>query len=187
MGRPLENELFLQKLQQIYNGTRAWGTVRVQIKRLFEERQKHKTTQKKARQQDRIEDCKDSTKEFSLIVKAATPKRKISTEVTASNASSFEQKMNQIMTASIFRLVLERQEREKKDKKKKGGKKEESKAAGGKAGKREAPGKIKKNRRERRKDLTKQKRKLNLQKMKAERLALKEKTAPAAAGSTKAE
>ena len=59
------------------------------------------------------------------------------------------------MTQAIFRQVLERQERERKDKKKKGGKKEESKAAGAGKGKREAPGKIKKNRKERRKELAK--------------------------------
>ena len=81
MGKPIENEPFLQKLQQIYNGTRAWGTVRVQVKRLFVEQQKYKNSKAKERQQDRVEDCKDSSKEFSLIVKAATPKRKISTEV----------------------------------------------------------------------------------------------------------
>ena len=50
MGKPIDNELFLTKLQQIYQGTRAWGTVRVQVKRLFEERRQHKKTQKKARQ-----------------------------------------------------------------------------------------------------------------------------------------
>ena len=85
------------------------------------------------------------------------------------------------MTSSIFKNVLERQEREKKDKKKKGGKKEESKNVGGKSGKRDAPTKIKKNRKERRRDMAKQQKKLNLQKIKADRLAQKEdKTAPAA-------
>jgi len=42
MGKPIENELFLTKLQQIYSGTRAWGTVRVQVKRMFEEHRKWK-------------------------------------------------------------------------------------------------------------------------------------------------
>ena len=104
----MENDPFLQKLTQIYSGTRAWGTVRVQVKRLFEERRKHKTSLKKERQADRVEDCKDATKEFSLIVKAATPKRKISTSVTAKQAFSFEEKINQVMTQAIFRQVLER-------------------------------------------------------------------------------
>ena len=106
MGLPIENELFLQKLQQIYQGTRAWGTVRVQIKRLFEERHKHKKSQKKAREADRVEDCKDSAKEFSLIVKAATPKRKVCTVVEPSQAASFETKLNQLMSQAIFRQVL---------------------------------------------------------------------------------
>ena len=42
---------------------------------------------KKERQQDRVEDCKDAAKEFSLMVKAATPKRKISTEVEPGQAA----------------------------------------------------------------------------------------------------
>ena len=134
----------------------------MQVKRLFEERRQHKRSQAKARQEDRIADCKDAAKEFSLSVKAATPKRKISTIVAPNQVGSFETKMNQVVTQGIFRQVLERQERERKDKKnKKGGKKEESKTAG-KAGKRDAPGKIKKNRRERRKDLAKQQKKVNL-------------------------
>ena len=185
MGKPIANELFLQKLQQIYQGTRSWGTVRVQIKRLFEERQKYKKTLAKERQQDRVADCKEPNKEFSLVVKAATPRRKVSTLVTADQASSFEQKMSTVMQQAIFRQVLERQEREKKEKKKKGGKANKDEAKGGaasKASKREPAGKIKKNRKERRKDLSKQKRKLNLQKIKAERLAAKAGSAPAAAG-----
>ena len=167
----------MQKLQQIYSGTRAWGTVRVQVKRVFEERRQWKRSQKQARQQDRVEDCKDSTREFSLAVKAATPKRKVSTVVSPSQAGSFEQKLSQVMTQAIFRQVLERQEREKKDKKKKVAKKEEVKAA--KGSKREAPGKIKKNRRERRKDLAKQKKKLNLAKLRAERRGTTAPSAPA--------
>ena len=57
---------------------------------------------------DRVEDCKDASKEFSLIVKAATPKRKISTAVTPNQAAKFEEKVNQVMTQAIFRGVLER-------------------------------------------------------------------------------
>ena len=56
-----------------------------------------------------------------MVVKAATPKRKVSTIVLPGQVASFESKMNQVMTQAIFRQVLERQEREKKDKKKKGG------------------------------------------------------------------
>ena len=78
------------------------------MKRLFEERRKHKNSQKKERQMDRVEDCKDASKEFSLIVKAATPKRKISTAVTPNQAAKFEEKVNQVMTQAIFRGVLER-------------------------------------------------------------------------------
>ena len=77
--------------------------------------------------------------------------------VTTDQASAFEQKVNTVMTQNIFKRVLERQEREKKDKKKKGGRAAtETKAVGGaKAIKRDAPGKIKKNRKERRKELAK--------------------------------
>lgn len=181
MGKPIANDLFLTKLQQLYQGTRAWGTVRVQYKRMFEERQKHKRSLSKQRQADRVEDCKDAKKEFNMIVKAATPKRKICTAVTPENATSFEQKVSGVMTAAIFKGVLERQERDKKDKKKKGGKvKEESKTAGGKGNKRDAPGKIKKCRKERRKDLAKQSKKLNLLKQKTARMAAKAGSAPAA-------
>ena len=175
MGKPIENELFLTKLQQIYNGTRAWGTVRVQVKRLFEERRQHKKSMKKQRQQDRVEDCKEQGKEFSLIVKAATPKRKICTEVKPNKAFDFEGKVNQVMQQAIFRQVLERQEKEKKDKKKKGGaKKEESKSVP--AGKKKAKDvqRISKNRKDRRKELAKQQRKVKLQMLKAEKLAKKE-------------
>jgi hypothetical protein len=31
----LTGELFLKALENFYNGTRKWGTVRVQIKRVF--------------------------------------------------------------------------------------------------------------------------------------------------------
>ena len=95
---------------------------------MFEERNKHKLSKRKERQEGRVADCQDSSKEFGLTVKAATSKRSISTSVAPNQAFSFEQKMNQVMTQAIFRQVLERQERERKDKKKKGGKaKEESK------------------------------------------------------------
>ena len=57
---------------------------------MFEERRKHKVSQRKERQADRLEDCKDAAKEFSLIVKAATPKRKISTAVAPNQAFNFE-------------------------------------------------------------------------------------------------
>ena len=65
------------------------------------------------------------------------------------------------MTQAMFRQVIERQERERKEKKKKGAKKEETKTS--KTGsKRDAPGKIKKNRKERRKDLAKLQKKAKL-------------------------
>lgn len=49
MGVPVDNDTFLQKLQQLYQGTRAWGTVRVQVRRMFEERRQHKNSQRKQR------------------------------------------------------------------------------------------------------------------------------------------
>ena len=177
MRKQIENELFLTKLAQIYQGTRAWGTVRVQVKRLFEERRQHKNSQRKARQADRLEDCKDKSKEFSLIVKAATPNRKVSTVVEPSQASSFEQKLTEVMQKGIFKQVLEKQEREKKEKKKGKAKKEEAKAGKG-AGKKEGPNRIKKTRKERRKDLAKATKKVNLQRKKAQMLAAKEGNAP---------
>ena len=63
---------------------------------MFEERQKYKKSLAKQRQEDRKADCKDANKEFSLVVKAATPRRKVSTVVSADQASSFEQKMSAV-------------------------------------------------------------------------------------------
>ena len=48
-GAPIDNEAFLQRLQQIYQGTRAWGTVRLQVKRLFDEKHKYKKSKAKER------------------------------------------------------------------------------------------------------------------------------------------
>ena len=61
---------------------------------MFEERRQHKNSQRKQRQQDRVEDCKDASKEFGLMVKAATSKRKVSTVVPPKEAGAFEQKMS---------------------------------------------------------------------------------------------
>ena len=47
-----ENDLFISSLQQMYAGTRKWGTVRLQVKRAFAEELKHK----KSKQQERVRD-----------------------------------------------------------------------------------------------------------------------------------
>ena len=99
----------------------------------------------------RSEVSKDQTQEFGLVVKAASPKKKLSTQVPADQVFSFEQKLTQMMQQSMFRHALERMEKAKKQQKKKGG----DKVDATKGGKRTAPGKIKKNRKERRKDIRK--------------------------------
>jgi hypothetical protein len=53
MGKPLEHEIFLQRLKQLYSGSKVWGTVRVTTKRLFEENFKHKLSKGKERDEDR--------------------------------------------------------------------------------------------------------------------------------------
>lgn len=52
-GAPIENDIFLQRLKQLYSGSKVWGTVRVIVKRMFEENFKHKISKKKDRQADR--------------------------------------------------------------------------------------------------------------------------------------
>ena len=42
MGKQIENDIFLQQLSQMYAGTKKWGAVKIQIKRLFKENFKYK-------------------------------------------------------------------------------------------------------------------------------------------------
>ena len=109
-GAPIDNEAFLQRLQQIYQGTRAWGTVRLQVKRLFEERHKYKKSKAKERQSDRVQDSLDKTKEFSMIVKVATPKRKASTVVQPNKVHAFEGKLTTVVNQALLKSVLEKQQ-----------------------------------------------------------------------------
>ena len=77
---------------------------------------------------------------------------------------NFEKQLTQVVTAALFRQVLERQEKNKKQQKKDKKKDNKPTAAERKqagAGKRDAPGKIKKCRQERRKEQRKADRKVN--------------------------
>ena len=46
-GAAIDNELFLQRLKQLYSGARVWGTVSVTFKRVFQENYKHKLSMQK--------------------------------------------------------------------------------------------------------------------------------------------
>ena len=156
-GEAIDNETFLQRLKQLYSSAKAWGTVRVTIKRLFVENFKHKKSMRKQRNEDKLNQCQDPAKEFKLVIKAAIPQKHFSTVVMPNEISTFEPKLTQLMTQAIFKEVLEKQD---KMKKKKGGKAakettapKDKKAA--KVSKRELQSKIKKNRKERRKEIMK--------------------------------
>lgn len=71
----------MSQLQQIYAGTRKWGTVRLQIKRSFIENFQYKKTKQLERVKDNLQKSNDVAQSFSLSVKAATPNIRISTIV----------------------------------------------------------------------------------------------------------
>ena len=96
-GEPIENEVFLQRLKQTYSGAKHWGTVRVSMKRLFEEMHQFKKSKAAERTAHRQDLCSDLTKEFKLIVKAATPRKHFSTVVAANEVGGFEPKLTQVM------------------------------------------------------------------------------------------
>ena len=145
----VDKEAFLQQLAQLYAGTRKWGTVRLQLKRVFEEVHRHKKSKRAERAIARDEQCK-LPGDFPLSVKAATPKRRLSTVVQPADARDFEAKLSTIMNAAMFKRIVE-------TKQKKGKPAKEAKAVP----KRETAAKIKKNRKERRKDVRKATRKVN--------------------------
>ena len=116
MGKPLEHEIFLQRLKQLYSGSKVWGTVRVTTKRLFEENFKHKLSKGKERDEDRQKQCQDPTKEFKVVIKAATPQKHFSTIVLPNEAGAFEIKLTQVMQQALFKDILAKQEIQKKKK-----------------------------------------------------------------------
>ena len=77
----------------MYAGTKKWGTVRILIKRcryshvphfilVFEEQFKYKQNKRGEQEKHEREVCTaDRKHEFDIIVKAANPKRKLSTVV----------------------------------------------------------------------------------------------------------
>ena len=85
----LTNDTFLTKLQLLYGGTRKWGTVRLVVKRMFDEHHQHKKSKSKERDDKRVEESADPAKSFTLIVKASTTKRKMSTQVKAAEQTTF--------------------------------------------------------------------------------------------------
>ena len=92
MGKIVDNEVFMQQLQMMYAGTKKWGTVRIIIKRcnhsfilidlVNEEQFKYKQTKREDQHKYDLEQSKDATKEFDIVVRAANPKRKVSTMVS---------------------------------------------------------------------------------------------------------
>ena len=91
-----KHEDFLRGVQQMYTGTRAWGTVRLTIKRsksieafnLIEYIEKHAFARKynQERSAERRAQISDSGKQpFGLYVKAQSPRRKISAQVSYIN------------------------------------------------------------------------------------------------------
>ena len=66
----------------MYNGTKKWGTVRVTMKRMFTENHRHKKSMAKERLADRKAQCADSKNTFDIVVKAQSPRRKITAIVS---------------------------------------------------------------------------------------------------------
>ena len=101
----------------MYTGTRKWGQVRLTHKRHFKEEHKYKKSMKKQRTELRTELCKDQSNVFGLIVKAANPKRKISTVVEHKDVQEFHTKINSCLTESIFADLSKTRKEEAKKKK----------------------------------------------------------------------
>ena len=142
-----DNDFFIASLQQMYAGTRKWGTVRLQINRSFTEEFKYKKSKQAERVKQNIEKSNDTGATFGLKVKAATPKLRLSTIVLPENAKEFEQKLTAVMSQSMFKGVSSKDKPAKKAKKT--GKPTDARQVG----KRETGrNQIKKNRKERRKE-----------------------------------
>jgi len=62
----------------MYAGTRKWGTVRVQVKRSFQENFHFKKCKRTERSKDHDAQSTVSDAKFALSVKAATPKLRLS-------------------------------------------------------------------------------------------------------------
>lgn len=103
MGKIVDNEQFLLQLNQMYAGTKKWGTVRILIKRVFEEQFSYKLTKRTEQLKHEREQCADRTHEFDIVVKAANPKRKVSTMVKASQSFEFQKKLVAMMQSQMFK------------------------------------------------------------------------------------
>ena len=173
-GKHVDPEKFIQRLSQFYGSSKSWGTVRLQIKRSFPENLQYKKSKQKERQIEREALSKDPKQEFSLIVKANSKNRKVATVVPPREVYTFEKQLSQVVNQALFRNVLERQEKAKKQQKKDKKKEPAADKKGKATGKRDAPGKIKKTRKEKRKEVRKAERKVNRAKDKEEKRALKQ-------------
>ena len=107
-GKHVDPDKFLQRLSQFYNTSRYEGTVRLQIKRSFDENHQHKKSKQKERQLERETLSKDPKQEFSLIVKANSKNRKVATVVPPRDVYNFEKQLTQTINQNLFRAVLER-------------------------------------------------------------------------------
>ena len=72
----------------MYTGTKKWGTVRVIIKRKYVENNKYKQSKRKDRLQDKASQNLPNA-QFGLVVKAQSPRRKISTIIEPKNVGKF--------------------------------------------------------------------------------------------------
>lgn len=102
-------DTFCSQLQALYQGTRKWGTVRLLVKRSFTENFHFKKSKSKERRADRQTQCADASLKFALQVKAATPKKRLSTLVASEEAKDFEGKLTAIMTQAMFKNVATQQ------------------------------------------------------------------------------
>ena len=112
-----DNDLFISSLQQMYAGTRKWGTVRLQIKRSFPDQLQHKKSKQQERVRDNIQKSNDPSQTFGISVKAATPKLRLSTIVQPENAKDFEQKLTSVMAQAMFKNAAVKEKTTKKTKK----------------------------------------------------------------------
>jgi len=129
--------------------------------------------------------------EFDIIVKAANPKRKVTTVVKAAQSFDFQKKLVTTMQSQMFKDMKVAATKEKKKgkketvEKKQPAKKEEVKES--QVAQKARPGVIKKNRKDRRKDQRKERRRDIKKKIKEEKIKLQQETTATASHAMKDE
>lgn len=100
----------------MYAGTKKWGTVRIIIKRVFEEQFKHKGTKRNDQHAYEVQLSQDGTTEFDIVVKASNPKRKVSTMVKAEHSFAFSKTLVTMMQSQMFKDIKTAAQGKKKGK-----------------------------------------------------------------------